>query len=63
MKIKQEQAMTDEEFRVFSELAEAYRIIREAYHHDMHREQPPSNALQERVGEIIAAHSVSVPRP
>jgi hypothetical protein len=39
---------------VFTELFEAYRILREAYHHDMHREPPADNALQIRVRELLA---------
>ncbi len=55
--------MTDEEFSVFSELAGAYRILREAYHHDMHHETVPKNALQERVAEIIAQHQSATLHP
>jgi hypothetical protein len=47
--------MTEVERQVFEELANAYRILREAYYHDMRREEPPANALQVRVREILNA--------
>lgn len=46
--------MTSEQHYVLAELAEAYRILREAYHHAMGREPPALNPLQERVQHVLA---------
>ena len=51
--------MNNEELSVFTDLAEVYRILREAYHHDIHREAPALNDLQLRVREMIAKHPQS----
>jgi hypothetical protein len=49
--------MTYTEREVFTDLANAYRILREAYHHDMHKQPPAANALQIRVAGILARQS------
>lgn len=49
--------MTQVERKAFEELADAYRILREAYHRDMHRESPPLSDLQIRVQAILAANT------
>jgi len=46
--------MTETERKVLQELADAYRILREAYYRDMHREAPATNAIQLRVKEILS---------
>lgn len=43
------------ERQLLEELANAYRIIREAYHHDMHREPPAMNTLQIRIQDLLSA--------
>ena len=55
----QEDRMTDHELDVFRALADAYRIIREAYYHDMHKEQPAKNELQEAVAEVLKKYAAS----
>jgi hypothetical protein len=48
--------MTQEEMKLVAELADAYRILREAYHHDMHKEPPAKTDLQKRIDGLLAAH-------
>jgi hypothetical protein len=46
--------MTTAEIKLVRELADAYRILREAYHHGMHKEAPAKNDLQIRVDSLLA---------
>jgi hypothetical protein len=46
--------MTPTERRIFRKLIDAYRIIRGAYHHDMHHEAPSMNDLQAEAERILA---------
>ena len=51
--------LTKEEIGIFAHLAEAYRILREAYWHDMHKEEPPKNDLQIRVDAVLQSAILS----
>lgn len=48
--------ITPTEYKLIEDLAEAYRIMRAAYHHDMHREPPAMNDLQIRVRAFLDTH-------
>ena len=51
--------MTKEEIGVFAHLAEAYRILRREYWHDIHKEEPPKNDLQIRVDAVLQSAILS----
>lgn len=53
--------MTMDERQTIEELANAYRLLREAYHHDMHKEPPAMNALQIRVQTMLAIATIESP--
>jgi hypothetical protein len=48
--------MNHHELELFRQLAEAYRTLREAYHHDMHRETPAKNDLQRQADTALAVY-------
>jgi hypothetical protein len=45
--------MTLYEIELLTQMADAYQILRTAYHHDMHREEPALTDLQRRVNSLL----------
>ena len=46
--------MTRTEARLVQSLLDAYRVLREAYHHDMHREAPAKTDLEIQIAKLLA---------